>query len=246
MNRLFIKFSLLFSVIAFTSCSVPPQNKESQSNKSDETFISFTVDPNNANIEFFWKDEQGNIFGNFQNLKNYVEKNGRRLRFAMNGGMYQEDRKPLGLFIQAGKTITPLNTREAKGNFYLKPNGVFYISRDNRAAIVTTENFRNDGQVRYATQSGPMLLVNGEINSQFQPKSENLNIRNGVCVLDDNRIVFAISRQAVNFYDFADYFKNLGCRDALYLDGFVSRMYLPEKGIEQMDSDFGVIIGITE
>jgi len=164
----------------------------------------------------------------------------------MNGGMYQEDQKPLGLFIQNGKTITPLNTREAKGNFYLKPNGVFYISNDNRAALVTTENFRDEGGIKFATQSGPMLLVAGEINSQFQPNSENLNIRNGVCVLEDNRIIFAISRKMVNFYDFALYFKNLGCLNALYLDGFVSRMYLPEKKLEQLGGDFGVILGITE
>jgi uncharacterized protein YigE (DUF2233 family) len=58
--------------------------------------------------------------------------------------------------------------------------------------------------------------------------------------------MFAISRKEVSFYDFALYFKNSGCRNALYLDGFVSRMYLPEKNIEHLDGEFGVIIGVTE
>lgn len=246
MNKFYFKLLPFFLVLLFTSCGGQAEKRESQNQKGDESFVTFIVNPKETNIEFFWKDEQGNFFGNFQKLKNYLERNGKRLRFAMNGGMYQEDQKPLGLFIQNGKTLAPLNTREAKGNFYLKPNGVFFISQDNRAAVVTTENFRDDGQVKFATQSGPMLLIKGEINSQFQQNSENLNIRNGVCVLDENRVVFVISRKAVNFYDFADYFKNLGCRDALYLDGFVSRMYLPEKNVEQLDGEFGVIIGIIE
>ncbi|MEP6924582.1 MAG: phosphodiester glycosidase family protein, partial [Pyrinomonadaceae bacterium] len=62
----------------------------------------------------------------------------------------------------------------------------------------------------------------------------------------DNKVVFAMSRQETSFYEFAQYFKNLNCREALYLDGFVSRMYLPEEKLEQMDGDFAVIIGVTE
>jgi uncharacterized protein YigE (DUF2233 family) len=176
----------------------------------------------------------------------YVEKHGKKLRFAMNGGMYQEDQKPLGLFIQNGKPVTPLNTRDAQGNFYLKPNGVFGITTDGTAFLVTTENFKDSGRTRFATQSGPMLLVEGRINEQFAVGSDNLNIRNGVCVLDDGRVVFAISKRAVNFHDFAVHFQNAGCRNALYLDGFVSRMYAPNKDLNDLDGDFGVIIGVTE
>lgn len=214
--------------------------------KADENFISFVVDPRQTNIEFFWSDADGKIFKSFENVKKEVEKSGKKLRFAMNGGMYQEDQKPLGLFIQNGKTLAPLNTREANGNFYLKPNGVFGIRRNNSAFLTTTENFADDGQIKFATQSGPMLLVNGQINAQFTEKSDNLNIRNGVCVLEDGRVIFAISRRAVNFFDFAVYFLEAGCRDALYLDGFVSRMYLPEKDRTDLDGDFGVIIAVVE
>jgi uncharacterized protein YigE (DUF2233 family) len=91
-----------------------------------------------------------------------------------------------------------------------------------------------------------MLLINGVINPNFTKGSINTNIRNGVGVLPNHRVVFAISKQAVNFYDFAEYFKNMGCTNALYLDGAISAMYLPEKNWEQLVGDFGVMIGIAE
>jgi uncharacterized protein YigE (DUF2233 family) len=59
-------------------------------------------------------------------------------------------------------------------------------------------------------------------------------------------LVFAMSKKEINFYDFAKYFKDLGCKNALYLDGFVSRTYLPEKNWKQEDGDFGVIIGVVK
>lgn len=215
------------------------------SSSGDEVFTTFTVHPQEANVQFFSQDDAGEYLKSIRNLKKYVERDGKKLRFAMNGGMYQEDQKPLGLFIRNQKTVMPLNTREAKGNFYIKPNGVFYITVDKKAFVAPTQDFQNDGQVNFATQSGPMLLVDGSINQEFTPNSDNLNIRNGVCITEDGKIIFAISRIAVNFYDFATHFKKAGCRNALYLDGYVSRMYLPEKNVEQLDGDFGIIIGIV-
>lgn len=242
-RKIFSRFSIallqLFLVICVASCNSGQKSAES-------VFTELTIDPQKTNVEFLWSDESGAIFKNFANVKNHVEKSGKKLRFAMNGGMYQKDQKPLGLFIQNGKALTPLNTRDAEGNFYLKPNGVFGIRHNNQAFLAKTEDFKDDGQIKFATQSGPMLLVDGNINPRFSEKSDNLNLRNGVCVLNDGRIIFAISRREVSFYDFAVYLRNQGCRDALYLDGFVSRMYLPERGLTDLGGDFGVIIAVVE
>jgi uncharacterized protein YigE (DUF2233 family) len=112
--------------------------------------------------------------------------------------------------------------------------------------ICTTTDFINNGQINYATQSGPMLVIDGEIHPIFKEGSKNLNIRNGVGILPDKKVVFAMSKKEINFYDFANYFKKLGCKNALYLDGFVSRAYLPEKKWVQTDGNFGVMIGITK
>ncbi len=89
------------------------------------------------------------------------------------------------------------------------------------------------------------MVIDGKIHPEFQKGSANLNIRNGVGILPDRKIIFAMSKKQINFYDFADYFKRLGCLNALYLDGFVSQTYLPEKNWMQTDGNFGVIIGVT-
>lgn len=226
--------------------SVSGNSEQLKPKAESERIASLLVNPRESNIEFFLKDDKGAIFGSLDNLKTYLEKRGKTLRFAMNGGMYREGQIPLGLFIENKREITPLKTRAGEGNFYLQPNGVFAITNEKRAFIVKTQDFKNDGQIEFATQSGPMLLIENEINPLFQEDSKNLNIRNGVCVLDDEKVLFAISRTEINFYEFAKFFKSQSCRNALYLDGFVSRMYLPEKSLYDLDGEFGVIIAVSQ
>jgi len=199
-----------------------------------------------SSIKLYWKDDSGKILGSIQNLKQFVEGKNQKLRFAMNGGMYMKDSSPQGLFIQNFATLAPLDTLSGAGNFYLKPNGVFYVTKDNKAVVCQTKEFTDNGQINFATQSGPMLLIDGQIHHAFKKGSVNLNVRNGVGILPDNKVVFAMSKQEVNFYDFAEFFKSMGCKNALYLDGFVSRTYLPEGNWQQLDGNFGVIIGVTK
>ncbi|MCR6642603.1 MAG: phosphodiester glycosidase family protein [Sporocytophaga sp.] len=212
---------------------------------NDHDIISYKVDLRQVDLKFYWKDEDGNIIRSLQNLKVLADQNHQKLVFAMNGGMYQKDNSPQGLYIEAGKVLSRLDTGSGNGNFHMKPNGVFYITNNNKAHVSQTSAF-NPKDVRYATQSGPMLLIDGQIHPTFQKGSKNLNIRNGVGVLPDGNILFALSKNEINFYDFAQYFKDAGCKNALYLDGFVSRAYIPEKNWIQKDGNFGVIIGVTE
>jgi uncharacterized protein YigE (DUF2233 family) len=232
-----IVITWLFVCIGFGFSAAPQE---------DSRFLSYIVDPARSDIRFYWKDGEGQLLRSIQNLKLFVEKNGKQLVFAMNGGMYKADNSPQGLFVQDNTYLTPLDTLSGAGNFYLKPNGVFYLTGDGKASICRTEDFFNNRQVTFATQSGPMLLIDGQIHPAFKQGSTNLNIRNGAGILPDGKIVFAISRQQVNFYDFARFFKSLNCKNALYLDGFVSRTYLPEKDWKQLDGNFGVIIGVTK
>ena len=90
-----------------------------------------------------------------------------------------------------------------------------------------------------------MLIGKGQIHPEFKQGSLNLNIRNGAGILPDGKIVFAMSEEPINFYDFATFFKDLGCRNALYLDGLTSQLYWPEKNLTQTSGNFGVLIGIT-
>jgi uncharacterized protein YigE (DUF2233 family) len=212
----------------------------------NDEFVTFIANPQKDQVKLYWKDDKGEIIRNFSNLKKLTEREGKALVFAMNGGMYQEDNSPLGLYIENQNLIKVLNKRSGKGNFYLQPNGVFYLTDKNGAVVCKTSDFKNSKEIRYATQSGPMLVVEGGINSAFTKGSANLNIRNGVGILPDGKILFAMSKEPINFYDFALFFKDQGCSNALYLDGFVSRTYLPSKNWIQTDGNFGVIIGITQ
>lgn len=215
-------------------------------NITDDDIVSYTVDPTTQDLRFYWKDDNGQPLGSIQRLKDLLAKQHRKLVFATNGGMFKPDQSPVGLFIMQQAMVTPLDTSSGNGNFYLKPNGVLYITKAGKAAITTTPEFIYSDQIRYATQSGPMLLINGAIHPAFKKGSANVNVRNGVGILPDNRLVFAMSKSGINFYDFADYFKRLGCKNALYLDGFVSRTYFPAQNWVQTDGNFGVMIGMSE
>lgn len=235
---LFLGLFLVSSVGIVALCS---KNNSSSSTQ----IIDYIVDPQTQNVQLYWKNDRNKILKNIQNLKSHVESKNLELQFATNGGMFKKDFSPVGLLMQNKKTIVPLDTSTSKGNFYLKPNGVFYITVDNIPKICKTEDFINTGKVKFATQSGPMLLIDGQIHPSFTKGSTNVYIRNGVGVLPNNKLVFAMSKSEINFYDFAVYFKNLGCKNALFFDGFVSRTYLPEKKWVQTDGNLGVMVGVT-
>lgn len=236
MRLRFFLFSLfIVLLLSFTSSKI----------SSDAKFLSYTVDPKTASLKMYWKNDSSKPLKSILNLKNFLSKKKQKLVFAMNGGMYMEDNSPLGLYIENGKTLKAINTRTASGNFYMKPNGVFYLTENKKAVVCKTEDFKADSKIKYATQSGPMLLIDEKIHNAFTNGSANLNIRNGVGILPNGNVVFVMSKVPVNFYDFAQYFKDLDCKNALYLDGSVSRTYFPEKNWEQTDGNFGVIIGVT-
>jgi uncharacterized protein YigE (DUF2233 family) len=212
---------------------------------SSEKYVSYRFSLNKQELKLYWRDEQGQTLKSLGRLNTWLTAKGKQLKFAMNGGMYKTGNVPVGLFIADQREIMPLDTASGSGNFYLKPNGVFYTTTSNQAVICKTIAYQTAKNVRFATQSGPMLVVDGRIHSAFRKDSQNLNIRNGVGILPNGEVLLAMSKDKVSFYDFAVYFQRQGCRNALYLDGFVSRAYLPEKQWVQTDGDFGVIIGVT-
>jgi len=197
-------------------------------------------------IKGYWKAQNGNRYGNIGQLKQALETSGERLLFATNGGMFKDGPDPLGLYIEDGTQLEPMNTTEkAFGNFYLQPNGVFYVTEDHQAVVVSRYQFKDPGTIQFATQSGPMLLIDGEYHPILNPDSESLYIRNGVGILPDGKVLFALSTERLTFYEFATFFKEKGCQNALYLDGFVSKAYIPEKGLEQLNGQLGILIGVT-
>lgn len=171
---------------------------------------------------------------------------GERLAFAMNAGMFEPDRSPVGLYIENGVEQAPLITRSAGGNFSLTPNGVFCIG-DTFRVIETGAYAADPPKCRYATQSGPMLVINGALHPKFLPDSDSLYIRNGVGVSADGQTAwFVISDKPVNFHRFARFFRDeLGARDALYFDGSISRLSVPDQGRSDFGFPVGPIVGMV-
>ena len=202
---------------------------------NNKAYTVYVVNPKTQKINLYNKISFGK-YHDFQSIYNAVHIEGGQLVCAMNAGMYLSDRSPLGLYVVGGHQIRPLDLKKSSSrasNFYdLQPNGVFALDDKNKPYLVVTEDYNKLSQkvkINLATQSGPMLVVKNKINKHFNKGSNNLNIRNGVGVTKSGKVVFVISNDPVNFYEFSEFFRNiLQCENALYLDGFVSRMYLPE------------------
>ncbi|SFB76653.1 Uncharacterized protein YigE, DUF2233 family [Flexibacter flexilis DSM 6793] len=215
---------------------------------NQHTFDTYTVDFSKQTIKMYWKNAQGEKLKNIETLKKYVEVKGKKLVFSTNAGMYMPDNSPQGLYIENKKELVPIDlAAKGYGNFYMQPNGVFLITKKQAKVVPSTEFEKHKKGVLYATQSGPMLVTNGQINSHFTKSSTNVFVRSGVGINKNGEVVFAISNEVVNFYDFASLFKEiLKCDNALYLDGAISEMYLLDLKRPQTVQDFGAMIAITE
>ena len=206
------------------------------------------IDLRKTKVKMALANDKNEKYRSIEKLKNEIETRGAKLIFAMNGGMYLKDGTPQGLYMEDGKTITKLDKKEnAYGNFYLQPNGVFAIFEDG-AVVETTKQFQKENTVPvYATQSGPMLLFDNNIHPKFNEGSPNTHIRNGVGQISEHELVFAISKQKVNLFDFAMLFhEGFGCDNALYLDGFVSKAWMPPLNRLDLKGNFGVIIYVGD
>ncbi|HLW92285.1 MAG TPA: phosphodiester glycosidase family protein [Roseiarcus sp.] len=192
------------------------------------SYVICTFDARRDDIRLFWKGGDDQAYGDFSRLDNALASHGKALRFAMNAGMFEDNLTPVGLYIEDGRQRHRADLREGASNFHLKPNGVFYVG-DGAAGVVETARFLADGpKARFATQSGPMLVLDGRIHPKISPSGASAKIRNGVGVRDGAIVSFAISEEPVTFYAFARLFRDgLNCPNALFLDGTISSLYAP-------------------
>lgn len=198
-------------------------------------------------LRLFLRRGDGQIYGGFSSLNAALQEQGERLVFAMNAGMFQPDQTPVGLYIEKGVQAHRLVTSDGPGNFGLLPNGVFCIGA--RFQVVESRRYAaNPPDCRYASQSGPMLVIDGALHPAFRADSTSYHIRNGVGVSADGRQAwFAISDSALTFDRFARFFRDrLGAKNALYFDGSISRLYAPELGLGGAGFPVGPIVGLVE
>jgi uncharacterized protein YigE (DUF2233 family) len=210
-------------------------------------YTACTFDLGKDRVGLFNLNGNGQPYGFFTSLSDDLAAHGKVLSFAMNGGMYDTALKPIGLYVEGGKTLHKLNRRNGAGNFHLKPNGVFYVKGSTGGVLDTDAYVRSGIKPDYATQSGPMLVIDGAIHPKFSESGTSLKFRNGVGAVDGTHMVFAISDEPVGFYDFAVFFRDgLKSRNALFLDGSISSLYAPELSRNDQFRALGPIIGVTQ
>ena len=211
-------------------------------------YVVCTFDPAKAELRLFHADAlTGEAYGGFDGVSEALWRTHRFLVFAMNAGMYHVDLSPVGLYVENGLERKGIVLSEGYGNFHLLPNGVFAFG-DGKAQVREAKAFLASGErPQFATQSGPMLVMDGVLHPRFLPDSDSLKIRNGVGVSPDGQTAwFVISDRAVNFHRFARFFRDgLGARDALYFDGSISRLSVPGQGRNDFGFPVGPIVGLV-
>ncbi len=214
----------------------------------DEAERSYTVcrfDPKKDDLRTFWRGTDGQPLGSFEAVAASL-KPGEKLVFGMNGGMYDVKNAPIGLYVEHGAQLRRANTRAGKANFTMKPNGVFFVGGGQAGVWETSRFLKERPAADYATQSGPMLVLNGAIHPRIHADGTSEKLRNGVGIDHAGMAVFAISNEPVTFHEFASLFRDrLQCDNALFLDGSISALYAPELGRDDFTLPMGPIVGVV-
>ncbi|WP_232843902.1 phosphodiester glycosidase family protein [Allopontixanthobacter sediminis] len=164
--------------------------------------------------------------------------------FAMNGGMYDGEGKPIGYYVENSERLKELSRADGPGNFHLKPNGVFYGS-GGKWQIRTADDFyaQVGDRPQFGTQSGPMLVIAGKLHPEITEDGPSRMIRNGVGVGPDGRAHFVISEGPLSFGKLARFYRDvLKTPNALYLDGNVSSLWDPATGRMDTSVPIGPLI----
>lgn len=189
-------------------------------------------------VQFVWLGSDEVPLGQLDAARQHLEDQGMAVVAIANAGIYDETLRPLGLYVENGIELTPINTRSGSGNFYLQPNGVFAVT-DSGFNVVSTAEFQHryqpgpmtmldpgderSSELIHAVQSGPMLVVDGEINPLFTPQSQSAKTRTAVGVDQTGRALLLHAYLPVNMWAMANQARKLGLTQVLYLDGTVAR-----------------------
>jgi len=193
-------------------------------------FTVCTYDADRDSLSLIWADWDGEALRSLSALPEVTGEG--NVRFAMNAGMFNAHGRAIGLYVEDSAELVAINRRPGPGNFHMLPNGVFWLDADGNAHVTATPDFTSDTAAPvWATQSGPMLVIDGVLHPRFSPDGTSRYIRNGVGTGDDGDAFFVISEEVVSFGKFARFFRDeLGSRNALYLDGGVSSLWDPASG----------------
>lgn len=232
---------LALVLLAGPSWAAECRNLQSEGNR----YTLCEVDATREALRLFLYDEVGKPYGQFNRVDAALGQSGKALGFAMNAGMYHDDRAPVGHYVEDGVELMRVIPNAGPGNFGLLPNGVLCLSPGRARVIETLRYIEDRPDCDHATQSGPMLVIDGALHPRFLVDSTSRYIRNGVGTsADGTRAVFVISNNAVTFHAFGSLFRDvLRLPNALYFDGNISRLYAPDLERDDFGFALGPIVG---
>jgi uncharacterized protein YigE (DUF2233 family) len=134
------RFVAVLSVTVFALLSVNAIGAENGApcrpvNDDGNSYVVCQFDLRHYTAKLFWKQPNGRPYGFLPNIPRRVGRMNGQLVFATNAGMYHADRTPLGLYVENGRELVRANTAEGAGNFYIKPNGILYVSGDSASIL---------------------------------------------------------------------------------------------------------------
>lgn len=224
-------------------------------------YQAYVADLNDDKVEFHLDQDstQHSKFTSLEELHDFYKQRGQSPAMLTNAGMFHANQEPVGLLIANGAVIHPLNVLQptTDENFYMRPNGVFFVDAQNIGRIDSTDGYQRqwvaggrEREVQEATQSGPMLVINNRLNGHFSELSTNAKVRSGVGIVNPTgnaggRVVFLTTDGESTFYDFATTFRDLfACSNALFLDGAISKMYLAGEQTNYTGGFFGPMVSV--
>jgi uncharacterized protein YigE (DUF2233 family) len=216
---------------------------------AEQSFSVCRFDMASVAIEVMHRAADGQPLASLINAARVIRRRKRAALLLTNGGMYHEDLAPVGYHVEHKRKLKNANTRRGPGNFHMLPNGIFYVERG-RAGVMETRAFlKRNRRPEFATQSGPMLVVDNRIHPRFDPDSKSRKSRNGVGVSADGKTVyFAITDAPATFHAFARLFKDrLKTPNALFLDGGSVPQMWAKDGVNRISfAPVGPVIAVIE
>lgn len=241
--------ALLVAVFVVAGRTQAPRERPCETHMFEGSrFIVCTYDASRHELRLASRRQGGGYLRTFDALALDLDGDAERVRFAMNAGMYNDAGAPIGLYVEDGEERHPLRLTDGPGNFHMKPNGVFWQDASGAVHVTVSDAYaETPREARWATQSGPMLLIDGALHLEFQNDGPSRYVRNGVGVRDGRRAYFVISSGAVSFGRFARFFRDeLHCRDALFFDGSVSSLWAPSLDRRDSAHELGPMIVVLD
>ncbi len=155
-----------------------------------------------------------------------------------NGPFFEEEGgRPLGLLVSEAVPWQPLRNVSW---------GVFWIDREGKAHITRRDAFRSvdvERQVRFAIQSGPTTLMDGEVKKK---ESTELARRTAIGIDGSGRVIVLVANFPVRLASLAEFAqRELDAHQLMNLDGGSStQLVVPSREKEPKVLGFPVAVGV--